>query len=121
MTTRLNMDTSEDLEALVGLEADFYGVDGTCFKLDDVVYEAIEDEAGLRELRVCHDPHRFHRLPIARVVVEQTAFSDECYELIDLHDEHSWLTFGTEIYDLEGEAHGKFTFDYTPKAAPVVD
>jgi hypothetical protein len=110
---------SIDFEELVGQEFDFYGVDGNCFKLDDVAYETIDGD-GLDEVRICHDQHRFHELPIARVVVEGAAFSDEVYELIDLHDGHRWLAFGTEIcFTSERSYDVPFLFEYTPKETPL--
>lgn len=103
-----------DFDELVGQEFDFYGVDGQCFKLDEKVYEAAERD----EVKVCHDRHRFHELPIARVVVENGAFSDEVYELVDLHDGHCWLQFGTEPH-CEKCRESLFVFEFTPKEAPL--
>ena len=112
MTTTSNFDFDE----LVGEELDFYGVSGQRFRLDDVIYEAIEEERGLLgseldRVEVCADGKDTFDLPIARIVVEE-----DCgiYALIDLHDGHCWLRFGTEYH--YNEATGEsFVFEYSPK------
>jgi hypothetical protein len=87
-----------DLDDLVELEADFYGISGQCFKLDDICYEVI-DEDGERFLKVVSANERgkrFFRSPIARVIVEHEQTGDEdVYRLVDTHDGYFWLTFGT--------------------------
>lgn len=105
-----------DFDELVGQEFDFYGVDGQCFKLDDMVYEAIENDHRLDEVRICHDQHRFHELPIARVVIENGSFADDVYDVVDLHDGHCWLNFGTEYDETSERSYDAlFVFDYFPK------
>ncbi len=111
-----------DLDDLEGTEADFYGVDNNCFKLDDTVCEAIEDESdGYRsmldsvEIIKGNDAKSkiFFGSPVARVVVEHSDDgTDNLYTLVDLHDGHTWLTFGTDEYDY----YPCFRFEYTPKA-----
>jgi hypothetical protein len=115
------MSTEFDFESLVGTEADFYGVDNHCFKLDDVIYESVEDEDdGYRSMLDCVQINEeakaskiFFGLPIARVVVES---EDDGYfrgyKLTDLHDSHEWLRFGTEDYD---DWYPMFRFEYSPK------
>src|SRR5579884_4405756 len=100
-----------DLDDLVEQEADFYGVSGQCFKLDDTCYEVV-DEDGERLLKVVVASERdkkFFRSPIARVIVEHEQTDDEdLYRLMDTHDSCAWLTFGT--IDLR-EAFPEFIFE----------
>ncbi len=114
----MDSDQAIDFDELIGEEFDFYGVDGQCFKLDGNVYEAVEGDEGLDEVRISHDKHSFHELPIARVVIENGAFTDDVYELTDLHDGHCWLSFGNEYAD-SSEHCASFLFDYFPKEAPL--
>lgn len=109
-------DREIDFDDLVGGEFDFYGCDGQCFNLDGLVYEVIEGDDGLEAVRICQDQHSFHDVPIARVAVEGCAFDDESYELVDLHDGHSWLRFGDEVTDLfECGYSTQFFFEYSPR------
>lgn len=98
-----------DVDDLVGGEFDFYGVDGQRFNLDGLVYE-VDDEG---DVSLVNDHSGFHAIPIARVVVEHDCVCCDVYVLVDLHDGHEWLRFGTG-YDDEGEMHFD-VFDYTPK------
>lgn len=109
-----------DFDDLIGEEFDFYGADGQCFKLGDTVYEAVEGSDGLDEVRICHDQHRFHELPIARVVIEESDPSTATgYQLTDLHDGDTWLSFGTMYHDTSERSYDAlFIFDYTPKVLP---
>jgi hypothetical protein len=114
--------TKSDFDDLVGNEFDFYGVYNNCFKLDDKVYEAIEDDSdGWRssldcvQVHVADDTEKliFFGMPVARVVIEKVDENDfEGYKLIDLHDEHCWLRFGTGDYD---DWYPFFVFEYSPK------
>ena len=110
-----------EFEDLVDKEMDFYGVDGNCFKLDETVYEAIEDEEdGYRSMLGCVEINEvakeskiFFRMPVARVVIENANGSGfEGYRLTDLHDGHEWLQFGTDASD---SYYPYFLLDYTPK------
>jgi hypothetical protein len=111
----------DDFDALVGGEFDFYGVDGNCFKIDDKIYEAVEDEGdGWRSMLGCIEAREaqgkiFFTMPVARVVIENDNDEDfEGYKLTDLHDGHEWLRFGTNNY---GDYYPYFVFDYTPESA----
>jgi hypothetical protein len=115
-----NNGTILNFNDLVGQEFDFYGVDNTCFKLDDQVYEAVEDESdGYRSYLGCIETREaqgkiFFTTPIARVVVEKDDDGDfEGYKLMDLHGGHEWLRFGTGAYD---DWYPYFVFEYTAKA-----
>lgn len=111
----------DDFDVLVGQEFDFYGVDDCCFKIDEKVYEAVEDETdysgsglGCVETREAQGKI-FFAMPVARVVIEKDDDgSFEGYKLTDLHDGHEWLRFGTDTYDY----YPLFRFEYTPKALP---
>jgi len=113
------MTISAAFDALRGLEADFYGVDLNKFKLDDMVWEAIEDEDdGYRSLldtvmrRDCADGIFFAQ-SLARVrVIESDDGYNEYYRLIDVADGHCWLEFGTQDYY---DYYPCFRFEYTPK------
>ena len=110
-----------DFEDLVGEELDFYGVDGNCFKLDDTVYEAIEDDGAdyysqLGNVIIVESPRPSFGLPLARVVIEHE--EPDIYQFIDLHDDHCWLSFGTRYaldIDCSRSYDTVFYFDYTPK------
>lgn len=105
-----------DFEELVGEEFDFfYGATERFFKLDDTVYEAIEEtlsgieSSQLGHVEICKDSRKdTFALPIARIVIEE---DDEVYVFVDLHDGHEWLRFGT-IHQDDG---WQFIFHYTPK------
>ena len=104
----------------VGLEADFYGVDGHCFKLNETVFRAVEDEedgyrSRLQELEVVKDTDGliFFQTPIARVrVVNSGDGSFEGETLVDVTDDHEWLKVGTSDTD---DYYPYFTFSYQPK------
>ncbi len=104
-----------DFEDLVGEEFDFfYGASERFFKLDDTIYEAIEDDDSM-EVIISEGPKQpTFGLPIARVVLERDDNDDEFvgYKLTDLHDEHCWLRIGT---DYSAPWHVQAIFDYTPK------
>jgi hypothetical protein len=119
----------------LGLEADFYGVDNTCFKLDDCVFEAVEDESDgyrscMEEVRMKDntDDLIFFQTPLARVRVEDASdyekyagFHDdrfEGYKLVDVNDGHSWLVFGTDHSD---SYYPSFTFYYQTKGEAMLN
>ena len=108
-----------------GLKADFYGVDGNCFKLGDTIFRAEEDESDgyrscLRDIEIVGDPTGliFFQTPIATVMVrtltESNGYSFSGEELLDLVDGHRWLLVGTTNDD---DYYPWFTFEYTPKEA----
>ena len=91
----------------VGLEADFYGVDCNCFKLNNCVFEAVEDESdGYRsmmsdvQMKDNTDGLIFFQTPVARVRVvdwyQHYGKDFEGYALIDVKDEFPWLVLGTD-------------------------
>jgi len=106
-----------------GLIGDFYGVDNHCFKINDTVYEVLEDESdgyrsmmqGIYEVRDTGGLI-FYRIPFAKVKVREIkTYSENSYDRVDgyeLYDEesdHVWLTFGTSNYD---DYYPCFMFNY---------
>lgn len=107
----------DELENLVGSEANFYGVDNNCFKLGRQVFEAVEDESdgyrsylGSIEVR---DPKglTFFGRPVAKVRIEKVddGSSFDGYQLVDVRDGHVWLRVGTDHADYY---YPCFTFQY---------
>jgi hypothetical protein len=114
------------MESLKGHKFRFYGVDNTRFKLDDVVYEAKEDESDgyrsyLESIQVVLDCSSiFFKRPVASVTVRDAVvpritnvYDDglEGWELVD-DSGHVWLLVGTDRSD---GYYPFFTFRYTPK------
>ena len=98
------------MEFKIGLEADFYGVDNNSFKLDNCVFEAVEDEndgyrSCMDEVRMKDDTNGliFFQTPLARVRVEDRTDgvhgTFNGYDLVDVNDGFVWLTFGTDNCD----------------------
>ena len=107
-------------DEMVGQQFKFYGVYCNCFKLDKLVYEAVEDEDdGYRSclnevVLVDKGSMIFQRRMLARVVVGEADHGDfEGWQLIDAKDGHVWLRFGTDHVD---DYYPMFTFEYQPKA-----
>jgi len=119
------------LHGSVGNEFDFYGAAENQFKLNDTVWEAIEDpDDGYRShmdtVLVKPDSQTiFFKQPIARVSLERfegmkeedpASYSTEKVDnwiLRDVADQHVWLTFGTDNTD---DYYPYFVFRYEPKA-----
>lgn len=107
-------------DTLIGNEFDFYGVDWNSFKLDDKIWEAVEDEddgyrsyLGSIEMRDTQGMI-FALMPIARVRLEHWEdCHEDVYVLRDVLDDHIWLRFGTNEMD---DYYPYFVFDYKPKA-----
>ena len=100
---------------LAGKRFKFYGVWNECFKLDDKIYEAVENPddgyrsyLGTVEVREPHPSMTFQRRRIAWVTVLET---DDHYFLVD-DTGHTWLKFGTDHTDCY---YPCFVFEYTPK------
>jgi hypothetical protein len=100
-------------------EFEFYGVCGNRYKLDDTVWEAIEDPGdgyrsylGSIEL-VMHGEDIFFPDPIATITVEKFDEEDSNgYRLIDIKDQHIWLEIGTANTN---DYYPYFVFRYEPK------
>lgn len=110
----------------LGVRLPFYGVDNQCFKLGDVVYEAMEDpDDGYRSYLgsvVVKDAAGliFFGKPVDEVVVVALAVSEteppdypfNGYVVKSLRDGHEWLRFGTEDYL---NYYPGFVFKYQPR------
>lgn len=114
-----------NFEELVGEESFlFYGAENGHFKLDEVVWEAREDENdGYRSMLDCvvairgAQKHIFFREPLAIVTIRRAEESiHEGYELIDEED-HIWLRFGTDRSD---DYYPMYYFNYSPKAKVTI-
>lgn len=105
----------------VGHEFLFYGVDNYMFKLDNHIWEVIEDpEDGYRSslgpVEARHENDKkvnriFFREPIAIVSVVEDSEVGTGYALIDCEIEHTWLKFGTDNTE---NYYPCFYFNYTP-------
>lgn len=118
------------MEIKSGVEADFYGVDTHCFKLDQYIFEVEEDDSdgyrsSMRDVRMKDDTTGliFFQTPIARVRIEDASDQRrwehrapdapfEGYKLVDVVDGHVWLTFGTDNSD---SYYPSFEFYYQTK------
>jgi hypothetical protein len=109
-----NMENSDPVEF------DFYGVDNCYFKLDDVIYLAVEDESdGYRSYLgsvTVTDPKVvknliFFQTPISRVKVDyvddNSGFTG--YLFTDVDSKLIWLKVGTSYYD---DIYPCFVFNY---------
>lgn len=100
----------------------FYGVDHNQFKLNDIVYEAVEDESDgyrsyLESVEVRDSKGIFFGEPLDKVVLVEVDKGDfSGFELRSTTDEnHVWLRFGTDNYD---DYYPCFVFRYEPKEGP---
>ncbi len=111
-----------DFSTTVGREFDFYGVDSNMFKLNDQVFEALEDEGDgyrsyLETIKVV-TPHDgiFFDQPITRVRCRKCTDEDfDGWVLLDATDDHQWLKVGTDNSD---DYYPHFTFQYNVKPDP---
>jgi hypothetical protein len=97
----------------------FYGVCGNRYKLDDTVWEAIEDPSdGYRSYLgsieiVDGSKDIFFKDPLATVKIEKfDSRSSSGYQIVDMEDNHIWLTIGTDNTD---DYYPYFVFNYKPK------
>lgn len=97
----------------------FYGICGNLYKLDDKVWEAIENPSdGYRsflesvELRKDDTNYTFSHSPLATVRIESASDIDG-WRLFDVEDNHLWLEIGTDTRD---SYYPCFIFAYHPKA-----
>ena len=116
-----------EFDNLIGQEFLFYGVDNHMFKINDTIWEALEDPSDgyrsyLGSIEVTTKNGIFFREPIAIVKLEkddtpQASYSIGCngYKLIDVDYEHTWLVFGTDNTD---DYYPTFYFNYTPRQEP---
>jgi hypothetical protein len=110
-------------EWVKGREFGFYGVCNNEFKLDDDVWEAIEDPSDgcrsyLGSVKKKDSDGIFFGSPIATVKVlplDRLANEEaEGFKIVDAADGHVWLEFGTANI---GDCYPWFVFTYHPKEA----
>lgn len=95
----------------------FYGVNENKFKLDDLVFEALEDpydgyRSTLGAVVIINDSNIFHKRPLAKVKMLYEPFEDNLYhKLIDTDTNHVWLVIGTGDFN---DYYPYFVFRYTP-------
>lgn len=93
-----------------GKKLKFYGMDNNFFKLDDEIYEAIEDESDgyrsyLQEIKPTTDEEAeanliFFQNPVDTVkIVDVTDNTFNGYEIVSVDDGHVWLKVGTDNID----------------------
>jgi hypothetical protein len=116
------MDNFISFDYFLNKEFDFYGVDGNCFKLDDFIYEAIEDDEdgyrshleGLEDVTNKYNNLVFFKTPIAKVkcVIMDDEYCDtfKGIHFID-NNNHVWLKVGTDHSD---DYYPWFVFQYEP-------
>lgn len=103
------------IELLKGKEFGFYGVDGHCFKLDDKVFEAMEDEDdGYRSYLDCVvlrdvSGKIFFDAPLCKVRIGHSASYDDGFALYDVDTNDLILDVGTDNMD---DYYPWFCFDY---------
>jgi hypothetical protein len=100
-------------------EFDFYGVCDNHYKLDNKIWEAIEDPGDgyrsyLQSVEETSDyTGIFFPEPLAKVIVVRVNRNYfKGYEIIDVKDNHVWLKIGTDNTD---DYYPWFVFDYQPK------
>ena len=104
---------------LTDLEGNFFGALCNQFKIDHLVFEAIEDQDdGYRSMLECvtvNEPSAafdFFQTPLDHVKI----LCDDFYEVISTADGHVWLRFGTDYTD---SYYPMFVFEYTPRKEAV--
>jgi len=108
----------ESMEYLLDRDFYFYGVYQNQFKLDDLIFEAVEDpQDGYRSSMgaICvmqtENAKFFHKKPLAKVTLQpMDRYEAEGYKLVD-EKGYIWLEFGTENMD---DYYPCFIFHYTP-------
>jgi hypothetical protein len=89
---------------------DFYGMDNNFFKLDDQIYQAIENESDgyrsyLGEIKPISDEEAdsnfiFFQNAVDRVtIVDVSNETFHGYEIVAIEDKHTWVRVGTDNVD----------------------
>jgi hypothetical protein len=105
---------SNFLTQFKGKTFNFYGVWNNCFKLNDVVFEAIEDpDDGYRSFLDCvkvikEQTQIFSPLPLCEVTIEENVFLQDGFNLVEVNSNRPILTVGT---DYEDTYYPCFVFD----------
>jgi hypothetical protein len=107
--------------SMVGGKYDFYGMTHDAVKLNDMIFEVLEDpDDGYRSflgaVRIADKDsnHVFFRTPIARVEIKPVDISEKFsgYYFIDVKDNHRWVEIGTKYLD---DYYPSFVCKYNPK------
>jgi hypothetical protein len=98
-------------------EFEFYGVYNNEFKLNDTVYEALEDPSDgyrsyLSSITVKNSNGIFFRTPLTKV--RAVANDLDGWDFVDVVDGHVWLSIGTSYQD---QWYPTFVFHYEPKTS----
>ena len=142
MPQSINADCEEYMK-LVGCEFDFHGAQGVFIRLNDIVYEFLEDpddgyrsHLGAVRITPASEHTGFFPNPIAKVILVSTddkeSWPDEwtpppmpgeyCdapfqgFYFIDADDYHVWVQVGTEYMD---SYYPCFVTHYSPKRTPL--
>ena len=102
----------------------FYGMDNNFFKLDDEIYEAIEDEGDgyrsyLQEIKPISEEEAdqnfiFFQNPVDIVkIVDVSNNSFTGYDIVSVEDGHLWLQVGTDNID---DYYPSCVIHYNPRA-----
>ncbi|RLC45157.1 MAG: hypothetical protein DRH57_08545 [Candidatus Cloacimonadota bacterium] len=108
---------TKGFKILEGKEFYFYGVNENKFKIDDLVFEALEDpndgyRSSLGAIVVIGDTGIYHKRPLAKVkMVYDDSGDDLLHKLIDIDTGHVWLAVGTGEF---GDYYPYFMFRYKP-------
>jgi len=104
---------------------DFYGVWNNKFKLDDQIWEALEDpddgyRSYLETILATSDGSNFFHMPVAKVFVKKVDCKDFIgYLLVDVITGHIWLEVVTNYSD---SCYPMFIFRYdVPAPVPTFD
>lgn len=110
------------------LPRQFFGVDAECFKLDNDVFKAVENEddgyrSSMDYVEPCSPEGKiFFKSPVDTVKIveapekldDRDYYKFEGWQLVSTADGHVWLTIGT---DNAHDYYPCFTFRYTPRAS----
>ena len=104
-------------------EYDFYGIDHNAIKLNDMIFEILEDpndgyRSYLGAVRIADGDtqYTFFRIPIAKVRIKPIEDDNDFtgYYIIDIKDKHMWGRIGTYYVD---DYYPSFACNYYPKEA----
>jgi len=110
-----------DPNDMIGEEFEFFGANLNEFKINGIIYEAVEDEddglrsmmSGILKKEEEEADGIFFDQPIASVCLEGCYDNYfEGFQLVDTDDGHIWLRFGTDYND---DYYPCFVFEYNPK------
>lgn len=109
-----------EFSRLIGLKASlYYRSHMNQFQLGDVIFEVLEDESdGYRSYMkavqiVDQNAKRKEGDLLAEIIIQIASNSNfDGFDLVDTHDGHTWLSFGTDNSD---DYYPSFTFYFQPK------